>query len=223
MKPSETSGKTQRRHVVISGTGRAGTSFLVQLLTRLGLDTGFSGEKMKLNENARAGLENDIRKDTAPYIVKSPYFCDHAEEVMQRKDIVLEHVIIPVRDIEAAAESRRFVVNSAVSKMSISGKLKALFKPPKVQGGFFNTKSARKQEKVLLLEFHKLMLALSSAHVPVTLLQYPRLVKDGPYLYEKLKPILGNITSEQFLTSFNQTVRPDWVHSFSKGDKSTTV
>ena len=68
-----------RRHVMISGTGRAGTSFLVQLLTNLGLDTGVTPEKMKLDENARAGLEYDIRKADAPYIVKSPFFCDHAK------------------------------------------------------------------------------------------------------------------------------------------------
>ncbi|MGO8710482.1 MAG: hypothetical protein ACLQUZ_00180 [Rhizomicrobium sp.] len=30
-----------RHHVIISGTGRAGTTFLVQLLTALKLDTGY--------------------------------------------------------------------------------------------------------------------------------------------------------------------------------------
>jgi hypothetical protein len=215
-----TQTKKTRHHVMISGTGRAGTSFLVQLFTNLGLDTGFTPEKMKLNENARAGLESDVRKENASYIVKSPYFCDHAEEVMRRDDIVLDHVIIPIRDITAAAESRKFVVNSAVSKLPWWGRLKALFKPPKVQGGFFNTKSARKQEKILLLEFHKLMLALSSAHIPVILLQYPKLVKDSGYLYEKLKPMLGAISSDQFTRAFDQTVRPTWIHSFSKGDRA---
>lgn len=30
-----------KHHIIISGTGRAGTTFLVQLLTELELDTGF--------------------------------------------------------------------------------------------------------------------------------------------------------------------------------------
>jgi hypothetical protein len=30
-----------KRHILISGTGRAGTTFLVQLFTALGFDTGF--------------------------------------------------------------------------------------------------------------------------------------------------------------------------------------
>jgi len=204
-----------RKHVVISGTGRAGTSFLVQLLTKLGLETGFTEQTMTLNQNARAGLEWDVRKENAPYIVKSPYFCDHAEEVVQRNDIVIEHVFIPVRDLQAAAESRRFVVDTAVSKLPLWQKLKGKIKPPKVPGGLFNTKRKGKQEDVLLLEFHKLMLALSSVQIPVTLLQYPKLVRDSAYLYKKLSPILGAISYEQFLTAFKQTVRPDWVHNFS--------
>jgi hypothetical protein len=77
-----------RSHVVITGTGRAGTTFLVQLLTCLGLDTGFDINTMEvlptartahigsmgLSPIARAGLEMDIRHAQAPYIVKSPFF-----------------------------------------------------------------------------------------------------------------------------------------------------
>ena len=33
---------TPRHHVIITGTGRAGTTFLMELLTNLGLDTGFN-------------------------------------------------------------------------------------------------------------------------------------------------------------------------------------
>lgn len=31
-----------KRHIIISGTGRAGATFLVQLFTALGIDTGFT-------------------------------------------------------------------------------------------------------------------------------------------------------------------------------------
>ena len=49
---------------LIVGTGRAGTSFLVALLTRLGLPTGFTNadvEKTILRTAAHAGLEHDPR------------------------------------------------------------------------------------------------------------------------------------------------------------------
>ena len=49
---------------LIVGTGRAGTSFLVALLTRLGLPTGFTNadvDKTLLHTAAHAGLEHDPR------------------------------------------------------------------------------------------------------------------------------------------------------------------
>lgn len=47
------------RHLLIGGTGRAGTSFLVRYLTHLGLDTVLSrsGSAASWDEAANAGLE----------------------------------------------------------------------------------------------------------------------------------------------------------------------
>jgi hypothetical protein len=46
-----------RRHLLIAGTGRAGTSFLVRYLTELGLDSRLRryGENAGWDENANAG------------------------------------------------------------------------------------------------------------------------------------------------------------------------
>lgn len=209
-----------RRHVVITGTGRAGTTFLVQLLTNLKLDTGYDVESIQkgLDENARAGLENDVRKEGAPYIVKSPWFCDYACEVVKREDIVLEHVLIPMRELHAAVESRKHVTKTAVSKMPFFKRLKHTIKTPKLRGGFVHTRRAGKLEKVLLLQLYNLILALSEAQIPVTLLQYPKLIKDSRYLYDKLKPILGTISYTEFSSVFGQTVRPELVHDFRKNN-----
>ena len=48
-----------RRHLIIAGTGRAGTSFLVRYLTELGLDTipTREGEAAWWDVEANAGLE----------------------------------------------------------------------------------------------------------------------------------------------------------------------
>jgi hypothetical protein len=209
---------TPRGHVVITGTGRAGTTFLVQLLTNLKLDTGFSPESIPrcLDENARAGLENDVRKDGAPYIVKSTAFCDYVGEVVKREDIRLDHVFVPVRDLHAAVQSRKYVTKCAVSKMPLFKKLKHKIKPPIIRGGFVHTRNPWKVERVLVLQFYNLILALSEAQIPVTLLQFPKLVTDGEYLYEKLKPILGAISYSEFASTFSQTVRPELVHNFKQ-------
>jgi len=214
--------KKPRGHVVITGTGRAGTTFLVQLLTNLNLDTGYNAETMSkgIQENARAGLENDVRKDSSPYIVKSTYFCDYASEVVKREDLRLEHVFIPVRDLFAAAESRRFVTRKAVSKMPFLKRLKNTIKPPKVAGGLMHSRVKRKQETILMGQLYNLILALSEAHIPVTLLQFPKLVKDSAYLYEKLKPILRAISYAEFASTFARTVRPELVHNFEQNSSS---
>ena len=96
--------------IYISGTGRAGTTFLVQLLSHLGLDTGLRSEDQsrRYSPIARAGLEVDIFDPAGPTIVESPFLCDQVDEVVA-SGIRIAHVVIPVRDFSAAAASRRFV------------------------------------------------------------------------------------------------------------------
>ena len=57
------------------------------------------------------------------------------------------------------------------------------------------------------------------SRVPVTLLRYPRLVKDCSYLYEKLSPVLKNVSEEQFRAVFEKTAQPDLAHSFNPRDR----
>ena len=190
---------------------------MVQLLTYLGLDTGFSPQRMALHSSSRAGLESDIRSEDSPYIVKSPWFSIHAEEVLQnRKDIIIDHVYIPVRDLHAAAESRRYVTKVAKAKLDPAESDKV--DSSAIPGGLWLTREESQQEVVLMNQLYKLVLALSNSTIPVTLLRYPRIVKDSRYLYEKLKPILKEITFTQFESVFNRTVIPSFIHSFNEND-----
>jgi len=211
-----------RKHVVITGTGRSGTTFLVELLTHLGLDTGFTLEKLqaKKHRGARAGLELDIRRENCPYIVKAPAFCEIAQEIIRRDDIVIEHIFVPMRDLYSAAESRRFVEKGTLSDMSFLQRLEVADTRQGLIGGLWGTTSIEpgKQEEILLRQIYELMLAISDATLPVTVMRYPRIVKDCPYLFEKLKPILRGITYEPFHEAFSKAVRPELIHSFSKND-----
>lgn len=212
-----------RHHVVITGTGRTGTTFLVELLTHLGINTGFRPEDLSRlkNEVARAGLEHDIREPSAPYLVKNPKFAEYAADVLADANIVIEHVLIPMRDLAAAAESRRHVTRSAVAKMPLLKRAKRFFHSRELAGGLWNSSSlkAGAQEQVLLAHLYQLVLALADGHIPVTLIKYPRLVHDGSYLYSKLKPILKNITEEDFLRVYDVVAQPDLVHKFSDTDQ----
>ncbi|MFA4915362.1 MAG: hypothetical protein WC560_01645 [Syntrophales bacterium] len=213
---------SSRNHVVITGTGRSGTTFLVELLTHLGLETGFSADDIvsRKFKEARAGLEYDIRRKDPPFICKDPWFCDYAEEVIRRDDIVIEHVFIPVRDLNGAAESKRQVVKTNLSNLLFVERLKHMIRPRQFAGGLWHTRSSKpgKQEETLLRQIYKLMLAVSDTTLPVTFMRYPRIVKDCPYLFEKLKPILRDITYQSFCAAFRKTVRPELIRSCNEDD-----
>src|ERR1017187_10331562 len=105
-----------KHHLLISGTGRAGTTFLVQLFTELGLDTGFASATDGMHQGCNAGMEwqlEDIFKKSAPYVVKAPILAERIHEVLEAPGIVVDFMIIPIRELHAAAESRREVSRQA--------------------------------------------------------------------------------------------------------------
>lgn len=209
------------QHTIISGTGRCGTSFLVELLTHLELDTGFSSTDIKLknSSHARAGLELDILSKDAPYIIKSPWLCDNIGTVIE-SNVTIDHVFIPVRDIRAAAESRRYVSITSSKKRTLWERLRKKNITDNIPGGLWYTESIKKgeQEQILLNQVYKLILELSKHSIPVTLLNYPKITKNSEYLYHKLKPILASITLERFNLSYNSVVKPELVHKFNDKD-----
>lgn len=223
----------KRHHAIITGTGRTGTTILIELLTNLGLDTGFRPDNLNSfkDEIARAGLEKSIGEDDCGYIVKNPGFHNHAEEVLSRDDIIIDHVFVPMRDLVAAAESRRAVTrdNKLADPLALRVKSRLLrffygsgsFKRKIFNGGLIGraqTGRSCEQEEVFLEIIYNLMLTLSRHDIPITLMQYPLITKDSQYLYRKLSPILNGISIDSFREAFDKTVRPELVHSYTKND-----
>jgi len=216
-----------RNHIVITGTGRSGTTFLVELLTHLGFDTGFKADEIegRISQVARAGLEHDIRHPRCPYVVKSPFFCDYAGEVLARTDLRIEHIFVPIRDLHAAAESRRRVTRDGLAEAGLSARIKSLVKMPQLPGGLVHTLSMEtgKQEEALLRQIYNLLLATAATSVPVTLMQFPRIVNDCSYLYEKLSPLLTHIPYANFAEVFTRVAQPGLVHDFGVPVAATTA
>ena len=199
--------KSKRHHTLIAGTGRAGTTFLVELLTRLGLDTGFTAESMTIDKRAFAGLERDIRKPTAPYIAKDPAASKYLRRLLARGNVVIDHAIVPVRDFEAAAKSRARVSSLARAK----GRAHA-------SGGLWLTNDPEEQIAVLYEQFALLMETLSRHDIPTTLLWFPRLANDAQYTYEKLRFLMPSVSFDRFSAEFTATARPERVHQLSDAD-----
>jgi hypothetical protein len=195
-----------RHHVIISGTGRAGTTFLVQLLGRLGMETGVGSAVVTgVDQTAKAGLECDIRRRDAPYVVKAPHLCNTLDEVLAHGDVFVDHALVPVRDLYSAAESRRDVVRRSGSRLP----------PQLLAGGLFGTDDPAAQEAALAVRLYQLIQTLAKHDVPTILLYFPRLVEDPEYLCGKLRPVLpSGMEYAVFLEAFREVSKPELVHRF---------
>ena len=203
-----------KHHLIISGTGRTGTTFLVQLFTALGLDTGFTDITSAVLPNCNAGMEWDISHPDAPYIIKSPLLCDNLDEVLEGRDIIIDHAIIPVRDLYAAAESRRDVNRRTTNAASYPGD---------VPGGVWHSERPEPQEVILANQLYKIIYTLAKRDIPTTLLYFPRLVNDWEYLYRKVEFALKGISREKFLEAYTQVARPELVHVFKPTDEANAL
>jgi hypothetical protein len=197
-----------KHHIIITGTGRAGTTLLMQLLTALGLDTGFTSPAEDIYENCHAGMEWDLRKRGAPYIVKNPLLCEHLDAIIRGRRVVIDHAFIPIRDLYSAAESRR----------SVMRKTDQARYPRQIPGGLWDTSTPENQEGVLAEKLYELIYTMARHDIPFTLLHFPRLVRDSEYLYRKLAPALNGCEYSRFLDAFRSVVRPELVSSFRLGN-----
>ena len=201
--------------VFISGTGRAGTTLLVQLLTELGLNTGFpralagdtdkSGGDRIYFDVARAGFERDPFRADIPFVVKTPFLCDQLDNVLQ-SGIEISHLLIPVRRLEEAAESRRYVQRQTTGCADGAA----------VAGGLWGTDVGQMQESVLAEKFIRLVEAATRNDIPMTFLSFPRFARDAEYSFRKLRFLLPLMRFERFRATFDSCVNPELVHDFGQ-------
>ncbi len=191
--------------IIITGTGRAGTTFLVRLFTELGLDTGYTPETWQRDYFAHcsAGLEQDPTSPSAPRIVKSPELCDRLSELLARRKLAVEHAIVPIRWLDDAAQSR----------VRVGGE-------GKTPGGLIGTGDPKQQQAVLAERFHRLVHTLVAQEVPHTFIEFPWFVRDADYAWRKLSPIFPEIDREKFYAAFARTAQPELIHQFGGGQSS---
>ncbi len=177
-----------RHHVVIAGTGRAGTSFLVRFLNLCGLDTGTSTDSF--DERAKAGLEHNLLDEHAPYVVKDPWLFAYCERV-DLGAVNVDALLVPVRELMAAASSRLLQERVAMAEGPWPDW------PPSdvhgmVTGGVVYSLDPVDQARILAVGFHRLIHWATVGRIPLILLEFPRIVNDGEYLIETLWPWLSN-------------------------------
>jgi hypothetical protein len=187
-------GGDRRHHAVIAGTGRAGTTFLVQFLAACGLETSGEDEPAYF-PRARAGLEHSLLSTEAlPYIVKDSWLFAYCNAV-DLDAIAIDALIIPMRDLMDAATSR--VLQERIGIVDTGWRHRPLSHVQgATPGGVLFSLDAMDQARLLAVGFYELLFWAVTSGIPLFLLEFPRLIEDDTYLVRTLWPWLSTLCDE---------------------------
>jgi hypothetical protein len=172
--------------VLITGTGRCGTTFLIKLFSFLDFNTGYNKDnyKLSISSNCNSGMEKNYNDKY--YILKNPSFMSSIENIIKDKSITIKNVIIPIRDLTMSAKSR---VNHG-----------------KKNGGLWNATDELSQ-----INFYKNILTnyifISTKYdINTIFIDFDKMINDEIYLFNKLKNILDekHIDLETFSRVYNE-------------------
>lgn len=173
--------------ILISGTGRCGTTFLMKLFSFLGFDTGYTKQtyKSQINSISKSGMETKLK--TPHRIVKNPAFIEeqYLKHIIQN-NIPVQYFIIPIRNYSESAESR--------SKL------------PRASGGLWNATDQKTQEEFYNKLMSTFLLYATKHDFNVIYIDFQRMISNKKYLYDKLLPVLKEktISFEAFCTEYNE-------------------
>ena len=185
--------------IVITGTGRSGTTLLVRILDALGLDTGLADGKLSpYGANVRAGLESRVDDPDAPTVVKDMTLGFRLRELLDAGTLDIEFVILPDRQLDIAAASR-------IRASAYGGR-------PFGRGRLTGTMRATEQARVLADLRAELISTLDHFEVPYTILEFPRFALDAAYTHAALAPVAPDATLEDVERALAACVRPEFIH-----------
>ena len=202
-------------HVIIAGTGRSGTTLLVRLFARMGVDTGFSEVQLdKIDQTvAHAGLEFAISKTnihTMPTVIKNPNLVDVLPAALSEGWLDIDIAIVPLRNLEDAAASRVSISKTAYENGE---------NPNRARGGLWKTRRPVKQDKVLAAVFYKTVETLVQHNVRTVFLSFPRFALDVDYFIEIMGPYLKerfNISDTEIRNAHTYECKPKLIGTFKE-------
>ena len=170
-------------HLVIAGTGRAGTSALVRFLGACGLPVGDA----TWFERARAGLEHRLAPG-APYVVKDPalgLYCDQVDMTSLHVDVL----VLPVRDLEDATDSRLYVEHLRLADSHLTELSSDIVSLGTAGGALVSLHPLDVARTLAILE-HRVLRWAARWDIPVVLLDFPRFTSDDDHLIGRLWPYI---------------------------------
>ena len=177
------------KKVLITGSGRSGTSFLMLIYSYLKQGTGWGDNAhTTLYKNCKSGLEDVKGLDSSNRIIKSPKFLRQLGKFYDKnKKIDILDIIIPVRNLEDVAKSRERHGNQA--------------------GGWQNSAIKDKESQIKYVnESYSMFLSTAAKYeLPFTLIDFQKMVNDSKYLYRKIKHTFKeDLSYEEFDTAYKK-------------------
>lgn len=158
----------QQGHIILTGTGASGTTFLMDVFAEMGLDTHFPPGDPSFEFH-------DPHANPLPKVIKRPQFCEDLDGWLNG-GLIVDHAIILVRSLRDAAASRE-----AVYRM----------RGPAAAGSLFGTSCPEEQEKTLARLVGQLLSTLANRKVRHSFLDYEGINETG-YLFKRLTAIFAD-------------------------------
>ena len=172
--------------ILITGTGRCGTTFLIKLFSFLDFDTGFNKNNYTyfIDNNCNSGME--LFHTEKYYILKNPRFLSNIEQLVQDKSIIIKTVILPIRDLKLSSISRTKYGNNS--------------------GGLWNATDELSQTEYYKDILSNYLCVMTKYDIHTIFIDFDKMVNDKTYLFNKLKNILDekNIDFETFSTVYDE-------------------
>jgi hypothetical protein len=174
--------------ILITGTGRCGTTFLIKLFSFLGYNTGYNENNFHkyIYTNCNSGMERKINEKFD--VLKNPLFIENIESIVNDKNIIIKCIIIPIRDYNESAKSRE---NNGKGKC----------------GGLWNANNEKEQ-----VEYYNKLMAnyiyiMTKYNLNTIFLDFNKMTTNKQYLYDKLKNIFDekNITIDFYSEIYDKT------------------
>ena len=174
--------------ILITGTGRSGTTFLIKLFSFLEYDTGYNKENYtkSIAKNCNSGMEKNYTEKN--YILKNPTFIHNIQKIIEDKSIIIKYIIIPIRDYKL----------SALSRVKHGG--------TRVSGGLWSATDEQSQIQFYEKIISNYIYYMTKYDINTIFIDFDKMISDKKYLFDKIKNILDekDIQFEHFSSIYDE-------------------
>ena len=225
----------RERKTIITGTGRCGTTCLIQLLTRAGLDTGLQlhdsghwasdvpGQVTEVNQEDGRILKVD-RNKPAPaniYMQEVNAGCETLICLEDDPDFVSQQIPEVIKDPRLAwyghelvdagiLDIRHLIVCVRDLNSVATSKQKGM---PKHDTGKWYQHTFEKIYDVSAWQLGVCVAEMTTREIPMTFLRFPLFVKDEAYFLRKMMEVFPDCVPSDLLSAWKATVREELIHS----------